>query len=108
MPLDMFVFLLNTRAGSRVSYSPLIVREQVMSHSFVLFEISCVVTAGPLLSAVVQIFHEKHMRSNNTMTIHPIISCIFASLSLASLVLGEVSVPSVLVSPVSLSPHLTD
>lgn len=36
------------------------VLEQVMSHILGLFEIICVVTAGPLLSAIIQIFHEKH------------------------------------------------
>lgn len=55
---------LHLPARSRVSHSPLLVWEQVLSHSFVFLEIICVVAAGSLLSAVIQIFHEKHMRSN--------------------------------------------
>lgn len=76
MQLDMFVFLLNTRAGSRFSYSPLMVLEQVMSHTLGLFEIICVVTAGPLLSAIIQIFHEKHMRSNGCTSHNLVYFCI--------------------------------
>lgn len=83
-------FLLNTSAASRVNLSPVTVREQVMSHTFVLSQLICV-AAGPLLPAAIPIFQENRMRSRTTTAVHPIISCILASLSSASLVLGPVS-----------------